>query len=564
MAYRTFIAATINGNKCYFDLDTCTERSLTSNATIPQYPVESGVTISDHMYRNPRTLTLSGMFSLNRASTADCYTLTNITNGTVDQASWSKFFTEEGKDLKQLSSGSTDSITDRMTAVQTLFEWIQAKGVLCDIYMSDRSSAVEKNRFKSRHDMALQNITWKENYNSMSYTFTFTEIISITPLSSFEVYTYNNLYPNVYLPASRSLGEILVDTGGLINLVLQTLVERGYIAKADCVAFVLNGDVTKGGELQSFMQAVLNVLSTVVYAAAEGAQTGAWVGLGVGIAGVLVGTKAGLFASGGTAAAAGLLGASSAVPVIGWIIIGAVIVGMASFALFNTIEKTQAQAKAEAKLARGFNLIKEYRQYVDPETLRPNENAQKDTAILNKPDFARLRILIEDMAAGLNNVIQNLTFYQLSSSDTELPDCEMPLQVGNDILTVKVSQNKTGSSDAENDKETSPANPYSLSFIRGTNSSAEPIPSLFGSWPVCKTLYEMKSNATMAYKDTSRQYQVYLLNPYLGVTEGEEYKAAFRNASYYYLVVCRGNIEAAVNQINEQVNKILTSGGYTP
>lgn len=533
MAYRIFIAATINGNKCYFDLDTCTERSLTSNATIPQYPVESGVTISDHMYRNPRTLNLTGTFSLNRASTTNCYTLANITNNQgIDSDAWAAWFEREGSDLKRLSAD------DRMTAVQTLFEWIQAKGVLCDIYMSDRSSTVEKTRFKSRHNMALQNISWKENYNSMSYTFTFTEIISISPISSFETYPYNDLYPNVYLPASRSLGEVLMDTGGLIDLVLQTLVERGYIAKTDCKAFVLNGDVTKGGELQSFMQAVMNVFTSTIFSGYLGLAIGAAAGV---VAGVIAGK---ILTIGATAAAAS--------GPIGWIILGGAILGIAIGSAVGYV----SSVKAEAKLASGFNLIKNYQQYVDPETLLPKENLQSDTAILNKPDFARLRVLIEDMAAGLNNVLQGLTFYQLSSSDAELPDCEMPLQVGNDILTVKISQNK-----ASDDKD---ANPYILSFVRGTGTSAKNVPSLFGSWPVCKTLYEMKSNATMAYKDTSRQYQVYLLNPYLGVTEGDEYEAAFKNASYYYLVVYRGNIEDATKQISEQVNKILTNGGYAP
>lgn len=548
MAYRTFIAATINGNKCYFDLDTCTERSLSSTAAIPQYPVESGVTISDHMYRNPRTLNLTGTFSLNRASATNCYTLANITNNRgINSDVWASWFEGEGSDLKRLSAD------DRMTSVQTLFEWIQAKGVLCDIYMVDRSSTVEKSRFKSRHNMALQSISWRENYNSMSYAFTFTEIISISPVSSFEVYSYNDLYPNVYLPASRSLGEVLMDTGSLIDLVLRTLVERGYISKADCKAFVLNGDVTKGGELQSFMQACMNVFTSMIFGGYKGFAEGAGYAAIGAAAGIVIGSA--LF---GAKAAAGAI-AAAAGP-IGWVILGGAILGLGIEAISGYV----SQVKAEAKLASGFNLIKDYRQYVDPKTLLPNENAQKDTAILNKPDFARLRMLIEDMAAGLNEVFQDLTFYQLSSSDTELPDCEMPLQVGTDILTVKVIQNKTESSNTEENKKTSPVNPYSLSFIRGTGSSAKSVPSLFGSWPVCKTLYEMKSNATMAYKDTSRQYQVYLLNPYLGVTEGDEYEAAFKNASYYYLVVYRGNIEDATKQISEQVNKILTNGGYAP
>ena len=64
MEYRTVIGAKLNGRLCYFDLDTCTEKSLSSTATVPQYPVEDGVTVADHMYRNARTLTLSGSFSL--------------------------------------------------------------------------------------------------------------------------------------------------------------------------------------------------------------------------------------------------------------------------------------------------------------------------------------------------------------------------------------------------------------------------------------------------------------------------------------------------------------------
>lgn len=531
MAYKTFIAATINNNKCYFDLDTCTERSLSSNATIPQYPVESGVTVSDHMYRNPRNLALTGMFSLNRGNTENYYTLANITGGKEDgSAAWASWFENEGGDLKQLD------VSDRMTAVQTLFEWIQAKGVLCDIYMVDRSSADEKTRFKARHNMALQSISWRESYNSMSYTFSFTEVISISPLSSFEVYSYSDLYPNVNLPAARSLGEVLIDTGNLITLVLQTLVESGYISEADCKALVLNGDTTKGGELKSFIQSVLNVFKSELFSGLLGLAIGAGVAVTGAIATGIIAGKMGIAVSVGAAAGP-----------VGWIILGAALLGAA---IGVTVGKI-SQAKKEARLHDGFNLIKNYRQYIDPKTLAPIKET-KD-AILNLPDFARLRVLIDDIAAGLNNTFQDLTFYQLSTTESELGDCEMPLQVGNDILTVVVNKNTANDS-----------NPYKLSFVRGSGTSETPVPSLFGSWPVCATVYEMKSNANMVYKDTSRQYQMYLLNPYLGITEGEEYELAFRNASYYYLVVYRGNIEDAVKKIDGKIVEILTNGGYAP
>ena len=81
MEYRTVIGAKLNGRLCYFDLDTCTEKSLSSSATVPQYPVENGVTVADHMYRNARTLNLAGSFSLagrNSYENSNLYTKDNI------------------------------------------------------------------------------------------------------------------------------------------------------------------------------------------------------------------------------------------------------------------------------------------------------------------------------------------------------------------------------------------------------------------------------------------------------------------------------------------------------
>lgn len=528
MAYRTFIGANINGNTVYFDLDTCTERSVSSNAVIPQYPVESGVTISDHMYRNPRTLTLSGSFSLNRGADdkQEMYTLTSIMQDWPQDARQAWLDTE-GAELKSLNAN------DRLSAVQTVFEWIQANGVLCDIYMQDKSSTNAATRFKSRKNMALQNISWRENYNSMQYTFTFTEIINISALSSFETYTYKGDYADINLPAARSLGEVLADTGGLINLVIETLVERGYISKADAKALVLNADVTKAGELQSFARSILEIMASRFFGAAKGALIGA----AVAAAGGLVTAKL---------AAAGIL--SSAGPV-GWVILGAAVLGAVigeGIAIYN-------RAQAEARLNKGFNLVKNYRQYVDPKTLEPVSTA--NDAVLNTPDFSRLRLLLDDIAAGVNEVFTSISLYQLSTSNEPLTNCKMPLQVGSDILTVTVTPaNATDSATA----------PYQMSIERGTGEAATNVTPLFGRWPVVPTLADMKPNGNMVYRDTSRQYQMYLMNPAIAYTNNDvELKAAYEAGSNYYLVVCRGNIEDAVKKLQEKIIEILSNQGYT-
>lgn len=529
MAYRTFIGANINGNTVYFDLDTCTERSVSSNAVIPQYPVESGVTISDHMYRNPRTLTLSGSFSLNRGAEdkQEMYTLTSIMQDWTqdERQAWLE---SDGSELKGLNAN------DRLSAIQTVFEWIQANGILCDIYMQDKLSTNASTRFKSRKNMALQNISWRENYNSMQYTFTFMEVINISALSSFETYTYKGDYDDINLPATRSLGEVLVDTGGLVKLVIETLLDRGYISKADAKSFVLNGDETTGGEFQSFIRSVQGVMASSTIAT--------YIGIGVGLA---IGAAVGLTVA-KVAATAGAVAAASGP--IGWIILGAALVGGAVAMGVSTVKRT----KAEIHLNKGFNLIKNYRQYVDPSTLEPINTAKAD---YNLTDVGRLRLLLDDIAAGVNDVFNNVSLYQLSTSDEPLTKCEMPLQVGSDILTVTITPAKTADSITA---------PYQIAITRGTGEAATNVTPLFGRWPVVGTLYDMKTNGNMVYRDTSRQYQMYLMNPAIGYTNNDkELEAAYKAGSNYYLVVCRGNIEDSVKKLQETITEILSNQGYT-
>ena len=49
----------------YLPLDYLEARSVKSSAQIITQPMQSGDSISDHMYRNPVTISLSGKFSLN-------------------------------------------------------------------------------------------------------------------------------------------------------------------------------------------------------------------------------------------------------------------------------------------------------------------------------------------------------------------------------------------------------------------------------------------------------------------------------------------------------------------
>ena len=147
--YRVVVVVPVNGVERYFDLDLCSQRTVQSDATIASYPVQNGVTVSDHMFRNPRTLNLTGAFSLNGAAVyegTDSYDKTNLTE-TEGNMPWDEWFAAEGSGLKDFGS------SNRLKSIQTFFEWIQEKGILCRIMMASANGAAP--RFKVREKACI-------------------------------------------------------------------------------------------------------------------------------------------------------------------------------------------------------------------------------------------------------------------------------------------------------------------------------------------------------------------------------------------------------------------------
>ena len=196
----------------YFPIDYLEERRVSATSNIASHPLMNGDTISDHMYRNPTSLSIGGQFSLNGR---------NYKNKSYD------FIGEKG---------------NRLTNIQKVFEFIKNNAILCDIVTleidvdkadpdddskSEYSSA--NTRFLTRSNMALVNINWTEKLNSMSFSFEFKEVITINGDDMVQEADLD--LPCVYQPRAASLGSVLNDVGILPKTIIEILNNNGYIDK---------------------------------------------------------------------------------------------------------------------------------------------------------------------------------------------------------------------------------------------------------------------------------------------------------------------------------------------
>lgn len=503
--YKVVIGAQLNGVTAYFDLDTCVARSLTSSATVTSFPIENGLSASDHMYRNPRTFTLSGTFSLNRGGhrIVDSYTMDAIQSwhpegGTV---SWEDWLQDEGAALKSLNA------ENYLQSVQTVFEYIQEKGILCQIMMA-QDTKESSARFKVRNNMVLQNIQWQEMYNSMTYSFTFQEVISVIKEKEFETFGYNDLYPSVYLPATKSIGEMVSETGMVWQIVLRSLIASGYIAKADAYAFNLIGD-------QSTLGSEIGKIIKEDYAQQQS-----------GIS---------------------LIGGGFVAAVIG--------LGIIAFAMLDRgKEKFSSSSQRIKGRENSFNLIKNYAQYVDPNTLAVI-NSRIPASAENTGDVRRLKLLLNAVQANINNTMNNVNLYQISTGESDNKERECPIQIGNDLLTIRI--NKTNNPDA----------PFNLTLFRlESGDTKSEIAPYTGGWPAYGSFYTFSRNANVIYVDRTSQYEMYLYNPYLedDVRKAKGYTEEYAksNLCNYYFAVSKGNINDNMKKLTEAIDSALVFEGY--
>ena len=149
----------------YIPLDIVTDCSIEGTSDITSYPLITGDIMSDHKYDNPKTVSLSGVFSLN------------------------------GKFNDSFVQGG--NATSRLVNIEDYFFACRKYGKL----MSLICVSSDGTRFSMLDNLSITSIRFKRNYNSMEYSFNFKEVYF------FEADTDIQVSENVKDPNALTLGE---------------------------------------------------------------------------------------------------------------------------------------------------------------------------------------------------------------------------------------------------------------------------------------------------------------------------------------------------------------------
>ncbi|MCI6929136.1 MAG: hypothetical protein MR759_07645 [Ruminococcus sp.] len=129
-------------------LENVSDSQITKNITITTHPVVSGEEIADHYYKEPITMTINGVISLNGSKS-------------------------------EVLEGSTVKGNPRMLRrFEEVFERVQNDGHLCDIVKIQRGESGSY-RFSKRENMVLTAISWTEGINTLGFNMTFTQALIV-------------------------------------------------------------------------------------------------------------------------------------------------------------------------------------------------------------------------------------------------------------------------------------------------------------------------------------------------------------------------------------------------
>lgn len=291
-SYRLVIKTTLNNTETLIEFDTINPPSISDSSQITSQPMVSGDIISDHMFRNPQTILISGSFS-------------NMGNKPT------------------VFYGSSN---DRLTNIQETFTKIKNEGIFCTLTTMSRGKN-SNTRFMTRKNMVLTSIRWTENQSSVSFDFTFTEVLLAKMTVANPLYDQtDNSLPTLTDAKSLNFTDTLLDTNEVVKYVIQILREVGLVE-------------------DNFLVTAINFANHYFVTSAK-AMT------------VTVGTASGTMLAG--MAVLHLLGVTlTAIPVWGWIALGMVAVIAGSIAGIRYLFKNLSVTKAEKKY--GIKRFKTYK-----------------------------------------------------------------------------------------------------------------------------------------------------------------------------------------------------------
>ena len=180
-----------SGNKAIV-LDTVDDVSINSTTTITTQPVVTGDVISDHMFKNPKSISITGSCSLNGSNT----------------------IVVEGGNGK-------------LANFQSTFEEIQNNGILCDVYKISVQNDKDI-RFLQRTNCVINGLHWTEKINSLDFSIAMTQVI-VADVVEYDVDIDDNFLPNITEPKTTSFTNTLMNMDEVLASTIEILKKESLI-----------------------------------------------------------------------------------------------------------------------------------------------------------------------------------------------------------------------------------------------------------------------------------------------------------------------------------------------
>lgn len=215
-----------------------------------------------------------------------------------------------------------DKAGKSLARVEQMFEDIKNKGILCTISKIKIVDNDHIPQFTVRENMVLQSITWTEKINSVGFTFNFREALR-ADIQTYESDPDDKFAPDITYADASSFSDTLLDWDAVDKEVLQALINYN-LAADDFLEYL----------------ATISVGSLIA------------IGIGAAVATALASTLV-------------VIGAVSAIPIVGAVVAAAAAVIVGIFALFKLIKKRTYKIKAFKYYKNPMKRDKEVKRFME-------------------------------------------------------------------------------------------------------------------------------------------------------------------------------------------------------